>query len=488
MLRRVLWLVPTLFLVSVAAFQFLAWTIPIPRVAGPWEQSHREPLPVFVNTHPNNAGDLAEHLMQDVARGGAESPRAARALIRLGGAGLPHILPRLDELAPRERGRVALALVPLAERMGIASPRELEDPEAASLFWSRFWQDRELDYRPVVVRRLIKRLSERSLALRRDDVIQLDTYALPELIQALGRVRNREDIARVRRLTALLAHMTENDWQIDAAATRDEARAVVRRWQSWWLLEGSNYVTLGGIGKATALVTQTRYGHWVRSLPLEFGARAGTATVLGALLAGIPYTLLLLLTGSVGGYLLGTTFAVVSIALHPKPLSRALTLTAWLALLLPLAVSAFESTASEANPLAAGFVMLGFGFGVAYLYQRSATLSKLDASWWPNTPLSARSTVALLRETAEPPLALLSTSLPLGLLVSTLVETAFDLPGLGQRTVGAVRDGDIEWLMAMALVGTTFAALLQMAGDALTVGLGYRAFRRAPHEVLRGPM
>jgi hypothetical protein len=93
----------------------------------------------------------------------------------------------LDQLGPAERQRVASALEPIAVRMGVGTPEELRGA-AAPLFWARFWQDRAFDFRPQVVRRLVKRLSERELSLRLNDVVQLDTFALPELITALGRV------------------------------------------------------------------------------------------------------------------------------------------------------------------------------------------------------------------------------------------------------------------------------------------------------------
>src|SRR5690606_13925331 len=134
--------------------------------------------------------------------------RAAAQLATLGGAALPHILPRLDELDPKGRARVSMALEPVARRMGIGTDMDLGDPESASLFWTRFWQDREFDFRPIVVRRLVKQLAQRSLALRRDDVVQLDTFALPELVRALGRVNHSEDVERVSRLSTLMAHIT----------------------------------------------------------------------------------------------------------------------------------------------------------------------------------------------------------------------------------------------------------------------------------------
>src|SRR6187399_594296 len=115
MLRRVLWLIPTLFLVSLAAFQFLAWTLPPPPNPYQGELPRSTPLPVFLNLRPDNARELAQRLVRSVAE--ADDPQAARHLVMLGGAGLPYVLPHLDELNPTERGRVALALKPLALRM-----------------------------------------------------------------------------------------------------------------------------------------------------------------------------------------------------------------------------------------------------------------------------------------------------------------------------------------------------------------------------------
>ena len=90
-----------------------------------------------------------------VAKG--TDPDAPERLAKLGGAALPFVLPRLEELTPEERARVTVALAPIARRMGVARDEAvLEDPVAGAAFWTRFWQDRSLDFRDVVVTRLIK--------------------------------------------------------------------------------------------------------------------------------------------------------------------------------------------------------------------------------------------------------------------------------------------------------------------------------------------
>ena len=470
MLRRVLWLLPTLFLVSLAAFQFFAWTLPPPPKSYPGELPRSAPLPVFVNPHPDNARELALALMQKVAEG--PDAQAAAELAKLGGAALPHILPRFDQLSPTERGRVALALKPLALRMGIASQLELNDPDAASLFWTRFWQDRELDFRPIVVRRLVKRLTERSLALRRDDVIQLDTYALPELVQALGRVRDRTDVERVRRLGLLLGHITQKDWRLGPDPSVNDARKLVSTWQTWWLSEGPNYVALDGISKAIATVTQTRYGRWLRGLPVGFGARDDAGALSGSLGRATLLTLTLLTSGAFGGYWLGAAAAVVGVTRRGR-LPRLLGLTAFLGVCVPCLVPALNA-GGTGGLLAACFLMLGFGYGAAYLYQRAATLSRRGAPWWPAQPISGRRVLPVLGESGAACLGLLAGGLPALFVAATVLETAFDLPGLGQSTVHAVRRGDADWLMANALVMSALTALLQTLSDSVAAALGYR--------------
>src|SRR5258705_2151677 len=166
-------------------------------------------LPVFVNLAPADVRDRAVRALRAAARDdGPEAARARAELLRLGGAALPHVLPQLDSLEPNARGRVAIALGPLALRMRVANVEDVSTPERALLFFGRFWQDRSIEFRPTTVRRAVERLSERSLTLRRDDVIHADTYALEALVAALGKVQGAADVPRIARLQPALMHIT----------------------------------------------------------------------------------------------------------------------------------------------------------------------------------------------------------------------------------------------------------------------------------------
>ncbi|HEX6271392.1 MAG TPA: ABC transporter permease, partial [Polyangiaceae bacterium] len=171
--EKLSWLVLSMALASVIAFAALARLsdVAIGRVSV---------MPLLVNLDPRNARDLALEAVRAVASGGAESRQGAAALVRLGGAALPHVLSTLDTLDPVARGRVALALLPVAKRMGLEEARRIDSPEQALVFWTRFWQDRSADFRSAVVRRKVQRLGDRALALRQKEVLELDTFAIPE--------------------------------------------------------------------------------------------------------------------------------------------------------------------------------------------------------------------------------------------------------------------------------------------------------------------
>jgi hypothetical protein len=252
-----------------------------------WAYKH---LPIFLNLAPTDVRERAVRAMRVAAKDDGQAAQAARAqLLRLGGAALPHVLPRLDSFEPSARGRVALALGPLALRMRVASADDVATPERALLFFGRFWQDRSIEFRPTTVRRAVERLAERSLPLRREDVIHADTYALEALIAALGSVRNDADVARVARLHPVLMHITGRGEALSRAPTLGEAAKAARRWQELWLQEGADYSVLEGPRRVAALVTETQYAKWLAQAFLwKLGSAGDGSSVSSVVLDALP--------------------------------------------------------------------------------------------------------------------------------------------------------------------------------------------------------
>jgi hypothetical protein len=162
------------------------------------------------------------------------------------------------------------------------------------------------------VRRAVDRLAERSLTLRRDDVIHADTYALEALVTALGRVQTKADVARVARLHPVLMYITGRGEPLPRTPSIEQAARAVEHWQELWLEEGADYSVLEGPRRVAALVTETQFGKWLaQAFIWRLGrARDGTevaTTVVAALPASAVHVLVLLLLALGGAALSSLT-------------------------------------------------------------------------------------------------------------------------------------------------------------------------------------
>jgi peptide/nickel transport system permease protein len=412
--------------------------------------------PLLFNPHPNNVRDLTLAAVRDVASAGSGMERGRAQLSRLGGAAIPFVLPALDSLEPVARGRVALALVPVARRMGVADESELATPERAIAFFTRFWQDRGVDFRGAAVRRKVQRLADRALALRRKEVIELDTFALSELLDALGRIHGAEDVKRAARLTPVLAHVTGNRWTVPPQATPREATEVVARWRDWALEHRSDFVSLDGPGRLSAMLLQTRYFRWLSSLRRAVtGEDPRGRGELETVLSAGRHSAVLGVLGILGGLLLGVAFAVAR-----DRASRAVRyLTGGVMALstLPLAYAALRGAALGA-----------FGVFASVALLVGATLA---VELGPSRPTRGRWRQALARSGPLVPLSL----------SAVLAGEATLGTGLGALALEALVQSDLSRLMWIALLLSAIGAL---AATTTEGALRVRAPRAAPEREL----
>ncbi len=491
-LRRILWIVPTLAAISVVAFWVLTRSLGPPAALelGPSARARLAQLPRFINPNPRTVRDRAREATEAVAEGGAAAEPARVELVRLGGAALPHVLPRLDTLRPAGRVRVAQALRPVARRMGVGSAAELDSAEASVVFWTRFWQDRAIDFRPAVMRRLVRRAVERSTDLRGEDVRELDTYALPELIAALNAARGADGLPVARRLSLLLSHVTGLPWAIGENASLEQSRALVVRWQTWWTLNQSDYVDFDGPERALAMVTETQYGKWATEAGrTRFGTTASGQPVLDVLLERAGVTLWLLASAWFGGYTAGIWLGLLAVGLRKSPWSlaaprrwqkRALLLLVVAFVALPSAVlaSAFAPARGTVHPVRAAWLMAAIAGAIVARYQESASREALRREA-TRTLLAygasdLRAALRTFRGAGSSAVSLLGVDLPALLTAAFVVERCFGLPGLSEPTLEAILVGDVAWLMALVVAATLFGALAQIMSEALLMRLDPR--------------
>jgi len=485
-LRRVLWSVPILFLISLFAFWVLTAGagLDVSRAASS-ESEHpllgHHSLPRFFNSNPLSARDLSLRAMSSVASDDATSGAARRELVRLGGAALPHVLPQLDSLEPRGRARVALALAPIAKRMSVGTSEELENPEAAVLFWTRFWADRAIEFRPVVVKRAVARLSEKSTAGRREDVRQLDTFALPELLSRLPPIESPEDVKRARRITVVASAIAGRPWVVPKNASLPAARSVVSQWQVWWLEHRADYVVFDGAERSLAMVSETQYGRWAaEAAQNRWGLTRTGRPVLDLMLARAPVTLWLLASGMLGGWLVGVALGMVGAARAHEPSDYLTAAVAVLVAALPVGLGLvwLPPASAVTEYFAGGTTMVGVAAVIVSRHQRTATRVALDQEYTRTARAFGAGPWRLarwsVRSSSVAAVSLLGVHLTTLLTVAFVLEHALGLQGLGSTTLLAVTTRDVAWLMALSLVVAALLALAQIVSDALLAALDPR--------------
>ena len=476
-LRRVLWSIPTLLATSLFLFLVvttlapppvaLAGTAPGDAEALRLEEARRSQffdLPRFVNADPH---DVRSNARQALALVAAESPRAqeegAHALQRLGGAALPYVLPLLDTLSPEARGRATVALAPLAKRMGLADRTGLEQPETATPFWTRFWDDRALDFTRTAVERAVERLVEHGSDLRESDLIALDTFALPEVLRAIAAGGDR---ATLERLTRIAHHASERGIVIAQDAPPYDVRRAVADWQEWWFVHATDFTAIDGADRAIGVVTETRYGKWLRRAA---SGELGLSVIDGApiaekLRARAPVTLLVCALAMAFSWALAVLIGALGAWLRGKSVDVASSAALFVLYAVPtFAVAELLRRTAASHGVEGARVMLAVAalsagsLATCSRWQRSAMLDVVGQDFVRTAHAKGLSgsrvlVVHALRNALMPTVTLAGLHLPALLGGAFVVEEVFGLPGMGYETLRAIEAHDAAWLMAVILV------------------------------------
>jgi ABC-type dipeptide/oligopeptide/nickel transport system permease component len=405
--------------------------------------------------------------------------------LRLGGAALPHILPQLPALRPEERLRVAASLAPLAERMGRPVPEDPLRPDAAVVFWQHFWDDHELDFTEAAVARAVERLVEHGSDLRENDIIALDTYALPEILRAM--LATRDAVVLVR-LTYVAHHAAGRGPELEKTASPAEVRRAVADWQEWWFVHAADFMALDGAARATAYVTETRYGKWLlRATSGQLGVSVidgepiadklldrARITLLVCALAMLASWMLAVPLGAYGAWRHGGRFdAVSSILLF---LFYAAPTFGVAEVLRQLVVGGGLEGARVA--LAVTALTLGSVATIAR-WQRAAMLETIRQDFVrtahaKGVPAWRVAVVHALRNALLPVVTLAGVHLPVLLGGAFVVEEVFRLPGVGFETMRAIEARDGAWLMAVVLASAVASTFGLVASDVVSGALDPR--------------
>ncbi len=494
-LRRAIWAIPTLFGVSLVVF-LLTTLLPDPEADATiaatdvaarirldeLRRARFLDLPRLVNVEPRDVRTTVEECTVHIVADDESAAFCEERLARIGGAALPHLLPRLDDLPPAARGRIALALAPVARRMGLGDEAELTHADRAALFWERFWEDRSVDFTEPAVRRSVQRLSTRESDLLEQEIRLVDTFALQQLMVAL---RTTRDPVALSRLTRMAAHVTGRDvpaadgaskYVVEPTSERARVRAVVSEWLSWWYVHETDYIVLQGGEKVTASIAQTRFAKWVLGAitgQLGLSTRDGLP-IFDKLLARAPLTLGMSMLALLVSALVAIPIGVVAAWRRGHAVDHGTAGVILLVYSVPtFLVAELLATFGHAN--GAGLVLPVLALSTVSLsvmtqQQRASMIDALGQDYVRMARAKGARTLRVavvhaLRNALVPTVTVAGVQFPALIGGAFVVEEVFDVRGIGWETLRAIESHDAAWIVAVTLLCAVVTTACLVASD-----------------------
>jgi peptide/nickel transport system permease protein len=425
-------------------------------------------LPVFYNAEVLDRGRDAARLVEAL-RDPARRGEARRDLRERGTAVLPELVRNLDAPGALEVAREILGL-----------------PAAGAQDLSAAWAALRGSLPARVKRFIAEPTPSNAEAVRRSG-----TAAVPLLAEEM--LGGRGDAGATARLLGILAGF--------ATPSGEDPR---RAFAAWWRENRLRYIDLGSWDRFWAALTETRFGRWLgRLVRLDLGTTHDGRPVRSLLSEALPVTLLLGLLALACAYAVAVPLGALVASRRGGVADRAslgLTLTAlalpapWVAVglisllgALPVDILPIQGLTSPgadswgfwaraadlAWHLVAPVACLTYGTAALLLrYERGAVLASLGepfvqaarARGLPERTVIFRHA---LRASLGPALSLLSVELPWVLSGSVVVETAFEIPGMGLLTWKALTARDYPTLLGAVMVLALVALAASLLSDLL---------------------
>ncbi len=315
----------------------------------------------------------------------------------------------------------------------------------------------------------------------------MDTYALPYLVEALGRVDSEADVQRIGRLAPAIARFLGPSFAVPPDADREAARRFGEPHSMKSSTAGApEFTDLGRFERMTAHLTQTEFGvFWIQTLRELRGI--DTPVVRSTLALAFASSARLLTLAALGALRPGAAFGWTLPPRFRSPccfqcsgfecpsyeqcqLERRPTNTTLARVRVRRLAAALLSARSAAR-----------AFRIALDAAHSDPRLCLHADWrtldgvdWRSMLVIARRPLASrLRAVGLSLATIMPTFLPLIageiLLWVACVELSSGTDGLFPRTVRALERGDLHALLTLSLLSWTSTAPLQTLSDALFV-------------------
>lgn len=509
MARRLLLAIPTLFGISLVTFALVNLAPGEPgagagggagmrssavtrEAAENLRRTYGLDLPVFLNFDVQDRGKRVRRSLRELDRP-ATAALAERRLITAGTLALEELVAALRKADPRRRGVLLRILGQIFEAMAEPERRAVlaGGPDAVDAWWRRC----RADFQPSVIRAAVKRL-EAGEPGGHGALQRLHRRAVPALMARL--LATDSEPARGR-LSAVLAGITGHVVIYDPSAPPRERRSVMGQWRDWWRAEETVHRDLSGGERFLGAFTRTRYARWLGRLARgDFGESAYFKQRASDIIADrLPVTLALNLAALLLAYLLSVPLGVWSAVNRGRMVDRLVTAglfvlyslpTFWVALLLIIFLGGIEGPdlfpASGLHSFRPSdypggswlldllwhsvlpvFCLSYAAVAVVSRYQRAGMLEVLGSDYIRTARAKGLGEGQVvwkhgLRNGIIPVVNLLGMQIPYLLSGSVIIETIFDIPGLGSLTLLAIQQRDTNVLMGIISI----TALLTMAG------------------------
>jgi len=457
-------------------------------------------LPLFLNPMIEDVRTRTEQNLELLASEETRG-RAIRDLSRTGGAVLPYLIPALGGLKGASREAALDALDEIAPRIDVEAALQVAPDRAA--FWTRYWDVYGSDFTPVRSARLVRRLIRRHDELVVDELHRLDTFCLPQLMDAL-----EEDlpIEAHARLVSLACELTGRDDPLERDASEAVHEMVLSRWHEWWRQRYDMYTSFEGIDRVTGAVTETRYFRWLtRMLTLDFGVSARDGRPVRSKLAErLPVTVLLSFLALLAAYGIAVPLGMISAVRRDGLFDRSTTVILFVLYSLPAfwvamltlrylgssgyldlfpaqglstpgseAWSWWRRLLDAAHHLVLPVMTLSLvSMAMLARYQRVGMLRVIETDFMRTARAKGLGRVRAilrhgLRNGVIPVVTLLSVQLPYLVSGSVVVERVYGIPGMGLETFEAIRAGDHAWLTAVVTVTAVLTVIGVVLADVI---------------------
>jgi peptide/nickel transport system permease protein len=528
--NRVAWALPTLFGISLVTFALVQLAPGEPGVAGQvgslrsdavqQESSERLrrtygfDLPLFFNAAIEDRGRRVRGAIADLGRD-ETSPLAERKLLRMTTLAVPELAKALSGAGRGEpRQRLRRVLDRILEVLRVPERETLARGPASG--YEEWWRSRQDRFAAGAIRAAVGRLRQGADGAMAE-VLLLHQRAVPALLESYLSSGASDD--ERRRLSQALSEITGHVVIYDGKAPLAERRSALGQWRDWWRSEETVYQDLTRGERLTGFFTRTQYARWLsRLLSGDFGESSYfRRRAWDVISERLPVTLWLNLAALLLAYLAGIPLGVFSAARRGSPVDRTIGVgllllyslpVYWVGLVLVTTLGGLEGAAlfpsgglrsfrPEDAPLGSAWLdvawhaalpvlCLAYGaLAVVSRYQRAGMVEVLGQDYIRTARSKGLGEGRViwrhgLPNGALPVINLLGLQVPFLLSGSVIVETIFDLPGLGSLALLAIHQHDTNVLMGLisltavlTLGGLLLADLLMIWVDP-RIGLGRR--------------